>query len=574
MKSTTYGNGLTQTEALNKRLQPCRTNVNSSGTLLNTCTDSTPSGTLLDLTYGWNAGTSDNGNLATFTAAGQQVFNRTYGYTSLNQLSSMSDSDTVASCQGATWSYDPWANRTAQTPTKGSCGMWSSSYTANNQISGYSYDAAGNLLNDGTHGYTYDAENRISAVASTATYVYDADGKRVSKTAGGVESDYIFDPSGNPMTIYGSGCGNSCWARGYIYANGREIAEYGSSTTYFVTTDHLGSTRLMTAMNQSVYDSMDYMPFGEQMAGGTGSTHKFTGKERDSESNLDNFGARYNSSTLGRFMSPDPSGIALANPTDPQELNLYSYVRNNPLTLIDPTGLCGVEGDEGSPCGGAGDGFRGGKTCSIDGGGPAPCELAGGPDAGAPCPNNNCKGLVYEGNSFYKWQYSRYLQFVCDGNSTDCDLKNDWLEWVADADPSIWRYGRVLGDQYIGDIAHQLATAVSARASTQTIFELYAIGASGGLSAGLEPMDIAVGPGDGGPFHMAYGVDGTWLNSYGHAGYQFVGRPWAQQTADSAWFTLRAPVLNSARVLATEGCSASSCVGATLSALAKGWIPW
>ena len=74
----------------------------------------------------------------------------------------MSDSDTVASCQGATWSYDPWGNRTAQTPTKGSCGMWSSSYTGNNQISGYSYDAAGNLLNDGSHSYTYDAENRIT----------------------------------------------------------------------------------------------------------------------------------------------------------------------------------------------------------------------------------------------------------------------------------------------------------------------------------------------------------------------------------------------------------------------------
>jgi len=263
----------------------------------------------------------------------------------------MSDSDTVASCQGATWSYDPWDNRTAQTPTKGSCGMWSSSYTGNNQISGYSYDAAGNLLNDGSHSYTYDAENRINAVngGSTATYVYDADGKRVSKKVSGVESDYIFDPSGNPMTIFSSGCGN-CWASGFVFANGRQIAEYENSSTYFITTDQLGSTRLMTAMNKSVYDSMDYMPFGEQVTGGTGTVLKFTGKERDSESNLDNFGARYDSSALGRFMSPDwaatPEAAPFTDPQDPQTLNLYSYVRNNPMTDRDFDGhkvVCGPD---------------------------------------------------------------------------------------------------------------------------------------------------------------------------------------------------------------------------------------
>jgi RHS repeat-associated protein len=63
---------------------------------------------------------------------------------------------------------------------------------------------------------------------------------------------------------------------------------------------------------------------------------KFTGKERDSESGLDNFGARYDASSLGRFMSPDPLG---GQKIDPQTLNKYAYVRNNPINLIDPTGL-------------------------------------------------------------------------------------------------------------------------------------------------------------------------------------------------------------------------------------------
>jgi len=66
----------------------------------------------------------------------------------------------------------------------------------------------------------------------------------------------------------------------------------------------LGSARLMTAMDKSVFDSLDYLPFGEQIAGGLGTTHKFTGKERDSETGLDNFGARHLGSSMGQFMSP------------------------------------------------------------------------------------------------------------------------------------------------------------------------------------------------------------------------------------------------------------------------------
>jgi RHS repeat-associated protein len=79
-------------------------------------------------------------------------------------------------------------------------------------------------------------------------------------------------------------------------------------------------------------------------------THKFTGKERDSESGLDNFGARYNSSNLGRFMTPDwsasPSPIPFGDISDPQSLNLYSYVRDNPLSRTDPSGHCTIDGEK------------------------------------------------------------------------------------------------------------------------------------------------------------------------------------------------------------------------------------
>jgi RHS repeat-associated protein len=163
---------------------------------------------------------------------------------------------------------------------------------------------------------------------------------RVSKVVAGVEVDYVRDLSGQVMAEMQG----AVWSKGLVYLNGAAIAQYWGGTTYFVHSDHLGSTRLLTALNQSVYDNMDYLPFGEQIAGGTDTTHKFTGKERDSESNLDMFGARYYGSSLGRFMTPDWSAKATAVPYadfgDPQSLNLYSYVKNNPLSLTDPDGHC------------------------------------------------------------------------------------------------------------------------------------------------------------------------------------------------------------------------------------------
>jgi RHS repeat-associated protein len=65
---------------------------------------------------------------------------------------------------------------------------------------------------------------------------------------------------------------------------------------------------------------------------------QFTGKERDAESGLDNFGARYDASSMGRFMTPDPL-MASAKVWNPQTWNRYAYARNNPLAIVDPTGL-------------------------------------------------------------------------------------------------------------------------------------------------------------------------------------------------------------------------------------------
>jgi RHS repeat-associated protein len=123
----------------------------------------------------------------------------------------------------------------------------------------------------------------------------------------------------------------------HVYMGGQHVAEFSGGQTSFVHGDILGSTRTVTDYAGNVTDALDYLPYGEQIAGDTFTTHKFTGKERDSESGLDNFGARYFESSLGRFMSADP-GNAGANIHDPQSWNAYAYVGNSPATLTDPSG--------------------------------------------------------------------------------------------------------------------------------------------------------------------------------------------------------------------------------------------
>jgi RHS repeat-associated protein len=85
----------------------------------------------------------------------------------------------------------------------------------------------------------------------------------------------------------------------------------------------------------------DYYPYGGEIpVSGSDSNHyKFTGKERDAESGLDNFGARHFASVMGRFMSPDAKLMTSRRVAFPQKWNKYAYVQNNPLIRIDPNGL-------------------------------------------------------------------------------------------------------------------------------------------------------------------------------------------------------------------------------------------
>jgi RHS repeat-associated protein len=184
------------------------------------------------------------------------------------------------------------------------------STTTNHLLSPFTYDQTGNLTFDGANTVVYDGENRVYTSAQTTSgstttmqYTYDAEGRRIEKqqVGGGSNTIYVHDSAGTLVAEYSN-----------------TPVPSGDVGTQYLTYDHLGSTRLITNAT-GVARCYDYLPFGEELVAGvdgrnascyeTGTetlgqdveSTKFTGKERDAETGLDYFGARYFSGAQGRF---------------------------------------------------------------------------------------------------------------------------------------------------------------------------------------------------------------------------------------------------------------------------------
>jgi RHS repeat-associated protein len=335
--------GLTSTLYYNTRLQPCRISVKSSGSVPTACTDTAHVGNVLDYTYNFSLGTSDNGNVMGITNNVDGTRSEQFTYGRLNRIVSAETASTFATspanCWGESYTEDQWGNLTtigvASTSYNG-CTQESLSVTAlaSNQLSatGFSYDASGNVLTDGRNTYTWNAEGQIKSAAGV-NYTYDGDGHRVEKSSGTL---YWYGTSGDPLTETDVS-GDLTYE--YIFFAGKRIARRdssGNAVYYFA--DHLGTSRVVTSSTGSILDQSDFYPFGGErvLTASSGNTYKFTGKERDSESGLDNFGARYDASNLGRFMTPDSPSYS--NHKNPQSWNLYAYALNNPVTFRDADG--------------------------------------------------------------------------------------------------------------------------------------------------------------------------------------------------------------------------------------------
>jgi RHS repeat-associated protein len=339
VSSFSNGASAVSTFYYNDRLQPCRISVKSSGTAPASCTD-TALGNVLDFAYNFSLGSSDNGNVVKITNNRDTTRSINYGYDSLNRIAY---AYTDGNLWGETYQIDAWGNLNKILPYTGKPQSENLNQMAgaNNQFTGMSYDAAGNLLNDGASSYVYDGENRIITGAGV-TYTYDGDGKRVKKSNGKL---YWYGTGSDPLdeTDLAGNTNNSTFNE-YIFFNGQRIArrDYSGNIFYYFA-DHLGTSRVMFQSGQTLpcYDA-DFYPYGKErtpILNSCSQNCKFTGKERDTESGLDNFGARYMGSNLGRFMSPDPKQFSLRTLSNPQKWNKYPYVLNNPLALFDPDGL-------------------------------------------------------------------------------------------------------------------------------------------------------------------------------------------------------------------------------------------
>ena len=159
------------------------------------------------------------------------------------------------------------------------------------------------------------------------SFTYDGSATRVKKSSPGRTTDYI-------GKLYE--CTNGSCAK-FIFAGDTRVAmKVGGQVSYYHP-DHQGSTSVVTDVSGNKMEELAYYPFGGQRQGvGTASvSHTYTGQELDAETGLYNYNARLYDPDLGRFMSADS---IVPNPANPQSLNRYSYVLNNPLNYTDPTG--------------------------------------------------------------------------------------------------------------------------------------------------------------------------------------------------------------------------------------------
>jgi RHS repeat-associated protein len=207
----------------------------------------------------------------------------------------------------------------------------------------YLYDASGLRVGKATFTGSFPARNATCAAPGAAAGF-------------ALTNQYLLDQSGDQATEL-DGAGN--WKHSNVWTGARLDASYDTLGLHFHLADPLGTRRVQANVNGLVENNFQSLPFGDELTAIPNPSclpanncysedpteHHYTGKERDAESGNDYFGARYYASSMGRFMSPDWSAkeepVPYAQMNDPQSLNLYAYVRNNPLTRVDADGHLG-----------------------------------------------------------------------------------------------------------------------------------------------------------------------------------------------------------------------------------------
>jgi RHS repeat-associated protein len=262
-----------------------------------------------------------------------------YGYDGANQVTSIAYRDSANNLLGdLTYTYDNAGRRTAVGGAFARTGLpdaiTSAAYDANNRLTDWNgtalgYDANGNLLGFQGASYAWDSRGQLSAIAGTnsASFQYDAVGRRQAKTVAGASTQFLYDGL-NPIQELS---GTTVTANVLAGALDEYFLRTEGSATQHYLTDELGSTIRLTDNAGAKLVDYTYEPYGKASAD-AGSTNalQFTGRENDG-TGLNYFRARYQSPVLGRFSSEDPLGLLGG-------VNAYAYVSGSPTNGRDPTG--------------------------------------------------------------------------------------------------------------------------------------------------------------------------------------------------------------------------------------------
>jgi len=266
-----------------------------------------------------------------------------YGYDNANQLVSLTYKQGTTVLGDLSYAYDAGGRRTGKGGSLSDTGLpaelAAASFDAANRLTAWGgqtlgYDANGSLLADGTRSFTWDARNRLASLSGTtsASFAYDAFGRRIAKTVNGVTTRFLHDGLNPVQELDGT---NTPTAN---LLTGLGLDEFFTRTdaqgARHILPDALGSAIALTDPSGTLVKRYTYEPYGETATTGESNANPFqyTGRENGG-TGLYYYRARYYDPALKRFVSEDPIGLAGG------DTNYYLYVNGNPISHTDPTGL-------------------------------------------------------------------------------------------------------------------------------------------------------------------------------------------------------------------------------------------
>jgi len=301
---------------------------------------------LTQLTQGSSSISFDYDNAGRMTSiSGSNGIRVDYTYDAASNLTAIVFKKDAGVLGDLTYEYNAQGKRTRMSGSLARTGLpqplTSVDHNAANQLTQrgaavLTYDNNGNMTSDGANTYTWNARNQLAAMSGpglTASFQYDVSGRRVGKSINGSSTNYLYDGANVVQELSGTTPTANLLAGGVD----KFFTRTDATGTRTPLTDALGSTLALADDAGTLQTQYTYDPFGNTASTGQSNANssKYTGREDDG-TGLYYYRARYYSPSLQRFISEDPRGLSGSG------TNLYAYVGNDPINLVDPSGLCGV----------------------------------------------------------------------------------------------------------------------------------------------------------------------------------------------------------------------------------------